>query len=94
MNSSKHPQIWCKGHFLRHLIFFPTESHGFAGGANLWNLTLIQNKKSTNWLGQAKYSITKIQRYAIGGGISTVFSNFDKCPPEVAGDVISGVALD
>ena len=31
---------------------------------------------------------------AIGCGIFGRFSNFDKCQPEAAGDVISGMALD
>ena len=31
---------------------------------------------------------------AVGGGIFGRFSNFYKCRPEVAGDIISGVAVD
>ena len=42
---------------------------------------------------QAKRSTTKIRPKAVGGGISAVFSNFDKCRSE-ADDVIYSVAVD
>ena len=45
-------------------------------------------------MGQAKYRATKIRFKAVGGGIFGRFTNFDKCRSEVAGDVISGVAVD
>ena len=35
----------------------------------------------------------EIRPKAVGCGIFGRFSNFDKCRPELAGDVISGVAL-
>ena len=40
-------------------------------------------------MGQAKRRPTKIRPKAVGCGISTVFSNFEKYRPEVADDVIS-----
>ena len=36
----------------------------------------------------------KFDSKAVGGGISAVFSNFEKCRPGVADAVISSVALD
>ena len=45
-------------------------------------------------MGQAKCNTTKIRPKAVGGAIFGRFSNFDKCRSEVAGDVISGVAVD
>ena len=36
----------------------------------------------------------EIKPKAIGCGILAVFFNLDNCRPEVAGDVVSGVALD
>ena len=45
-------------------------------------------------MGQAKRRTTKIRRKAVGGGIFGRFANFDKCRPEVAGDLISDVAVD
>ena len=41
-----------------------------------------------------KCRVTKIRPKAVGSGIFCRFPNFDKCRPEVAGDVISGVAVD
>ena len=56
---------------------------------------ISSNKKPTNWLGQAKCHNTKIRPKAVRGGIfGRFFSNSDKCRPEVAGDVISGVVVD
>ena len=70
----------------------------FAIARKLHNLSKLShakyNKKPTNWLGQAKRRATKIRPEAVGGGFSAVYSSFDKCRPEVAGDVISGVAAD
>ena len=45
-------------------------------------------------LGQAKRRATKIRPEAVKGGILGRFANFDKRRSEVAGDVISGVAVD
>ena len=45
-------------------------------------------------VGQAKRCGTKIQPKAVGVGIFGRFSNFGKCRSEVAGDVISGLAVD
>ena len=45
-------------------------------------------------VGQVKRRATKIRPKAVGSGIFGRFPNFDKCPSEVAGDVISGVAVD
>ena len=45
-------------------------------------------------VGQAKRCATKIRPKVVRGGIFDHFSNFDKCQWEVAGDVISGVAID
>ena len=42
---------------------------------------------------QAKRRATKIRPKAIGSGIFGRFPNFDKCRSEVAGDVMSGVAV-
>ena len=36
----------------------------------------------------------EIQPKAVGSGIFGNFSNFDNCPPDVAGDVLSGAAMD
>ena len=38
--------------------------------------------------------LSEIRAKAIGGGILDSFSNFDKCRSEVAGDVISSVAIE
>ena len=43
---------------------------------------------------QAKSHATKIRPKAVGGGIFGRILNFDKCRSEVAGDVISAVAVD
>ena len=45
-------------------------------------------------VGQAKRRATKIRPIVAGGGIFGRFSNFDKCRSEVAGDIISGMAVD
>ena len=50
------------------------------------------NKKLTNRLGQAKRHVTKIRPKAVG--IFGRFLNFDKCRPEAAGEVITGVAVE
>ena len=42
----------------------------------------------------AKRHATKIRPKAVAGGIYGRFGNFDQCQSEVAGDVISGVAVD
>ena len=51
-------------------------------------------KMPTNWVGQAKRRTTKTRPKAVGAVIIGRFSNFDICRSEVAGDVISGVAID
>ena len=43
---------------------------------------------------QAKRRATKIRAKGVVGSIFGRFANFDKCRWEVAGDVISGVAVD
>ena len=43
---------------------------------------------------QEKSRAIKIRSKAVGGGILVRFSNFDKCRPEEAADVVSGMALD
>ena len=45
-------------------------------------------------VGQAKRCATQIRSKAIRSGIFCSFANSDKCRSEVAGDVISGVAVD
>ena len=45
-------------------------------------------------MGQGKRRGTKIRPKAVGIDILGHFQNFDKCQSEVAGDVISGVAVD
>ena len=45
-------------------------------------------------MGEAKCRATKILPETFGGGIFGLFSNFGKCRPEVADDVISNAALD
>ena len=45
-------------------------------------------------MGQAKRRATKIRLKAVGSGIFGRFPNFAKRRSEVAGDVISGVAVD
>ena len=53
------------------------------------------NKRTNNWLDQAKRCTIKIQPTAVGKRhFQPFFLNFDKCRPKVAGDVISGVAVD
>ena len=44
-------------------------------------------------VGQAKLSATKIRHTTVVRSILAVFSCSDKCRQEVAGDVISGVAV-
>ena len=43
---------------------------------------------------QAKRRATKIRPKAVGSGIFGRFPNFDKFRPEVAGEVVSGVAIE
>ena len=43
---------------------------------------------------QAKRRATKIRPKAVRSGIFGHFPNFDKCRSEVAGDAISGVAMN
>ena len=43
---------------------------------------------------QAKRRAIKIRPKAVGSGIFSLFANFDKCRSEVAGDVMSGMAVD
>ena len=58
-------------------------------------LTVIVTKQDAHHLlGHAKRRATKIRTKAVGCGIFGRFSNFHKCRSEVAGDVISGVAVD
>ena len=45
-------------------------------------------------VGQVKLGTTKVRPNAVGCGIFVRFSNINKCRSEVAGDVISGVAVD
>ena len=45
-------------------------------------------------MGQAKRRDNKIRPKAPGNDTSAVFSNFQKCQPEVDEDVISGLAVD
>ena len=45
-------------------------------------------------MGQAKRRATKIRPKSVGSGIFGRFRNFYNCRSEVAGDVISGVAVD
>ena len=52
------------------------------------------NKKPTDWSGQAKCRMTRIRPKVVGAGIFGRCSNFDKCRPEVPGDVICGVAVE
>ena len=54
-----------------------------------------QQETHSQWSSQAKRSTNKIRPSVIGGDIFGRFfsSNFDKCQPEVAGDVISGVSV-
>ena len=44
-------------------------------------------------VGQAKHCATKIRAKATGSGIFGSFPNFDNCRLEVAGDVMSSVAV-
>ena len=53
------------------------------------------NKKPTNWFGQVERRVTQIWPKAESAALSAVFfSNFHKCRPEIAGDLIYGVAVD
>ena len=45
-------------------------------------------------MGQVKRRATKIRPKTVESGIFGRFPNFDKCRSEVAGDVVSGVAID
>ena len=45
-------------------------------------------------VGQAKRRATKIRPTTVGNGIFGSFSNFGKWRSEVAGDVISSIAVD
>ena len=45
-------------------------------------------------LGLMQHCIILNANKAVGCGIFCRFSNLDKCRPEAAGDVISGMALD
>ena len=53
------------------------------------------NKKHTNWCGRQNAVPLKFDRKPKEVALfSAVFSNFEKCRPEVADDVISGVATE
>ena len=52
------------------------------------------NKKPTNWWGMQNAAPLKFDPKPSDATFSAVFSNFKKCRPEVANDVISGVAVD
>ena len=45
-------------------------------------------------MGQAKRRATKIRHKAVGNNIFGRFPNFDKYRSEVAGDIMSGLAID
>ena len=47
-----------------------------------------------NYIKDVKRRATKSRPKAVGSGILSRFLNFDKCRSEVAGDVISGVAVE
>ena len=54
----------------------------------------MQNKKPTNWWGRQNSAPLKFDPKPSEAAFWTVFSNFDKCQLEVAGNVISGVAVE
>ena len=58
------------------------------------NVKQIYNKKPTNWWGRKNAAPLKFDPKSSEAEFSVFFSNFDKYQPEVAGDVISGVAVD
>ena len=60
-----------------------------AGSGQMFYSMAFNNKKPTNWWGRQN-----AKPKALGGGIFGRFLNIDKCRSEVAGDVISHVALD
>ena len=53
----------------------------------------VHQQEAHQLVGQAKRRATKIRLKAVGSGIIGRFPNIDKCRSEVAGDVISGVAV-
>ena len=58
-------------------------------------MVLIVKQDAHQLVGQAKRRTTKIRHKAVGGGIfDCFFSNFEKCRPEVADVVVSGVAVE
>ena len=57
-------------------------------------LSLFFKQETYQLVGQEKRRNTKLRLKAVGSGIFDCFSNFDKCRPEVAGDIISDVAVD
>ena len=61
-----------------------------------WRETLWQgNEQDAHQLvRQAKRRAAKIRPRAVGGGVFGRFSNIDKYRSEVAGDIISGAAID
>ena len=62
-------------------------------GRKILTLMDYDNKQEAHQLvRQVKRRVTKIRPKAAGDGIFGRFSNLDKYRPEVAGDVISGVA--
>ena len=52
------------------------------------------NKKSTNWWGRQNATPLKFNPKPHEASFSAISSNFEKCRPEVADDVISSVAVD
>ena len=52
------------------------------------------NTMPTNWWGRINATPLKFYRKPSEAAFSTVSSNFDKCRPEVADDVISSEAVD
>ena len=61
---------------------------------NIIRTSYFENKKPNKWLDQIKRHAAIIRRKTVIGRIIGRFSNFDKCRPEVAGDVILNAAVD
>ena len=53
-----------------------------------------ENKRPTSWWGRQNAVPLKFDTKLLEAAFSIVFSNFEKCQPEVADDAISGVAVD
>ena len=75
-------------------ILGSTQAKTGTGTLAMTKLAVLWKQEALQLVGQAKRRASKIRLKAVGGGISAVCSNSNKCRPAVTDDVISRVAVD